>query len=549
MINLCKKMTEVKGIIIDIFNQKLFGGKITIEDGRIKEITETSDVPKQYILPGFIDAHVHIESSMLVPTVFSELSMKHGTIAAVCDPHEIANVLGTDGVEFMIENAENSPQKLFFGAPSCVPATNFETSGAGIGVEETDYLLKKDEIYFLAEMMNFPGVIFDDKEVVGKLELAKKYNKPIDGHAPMLSGDDLKKYASAGISTDHECTSIEEAEEKIGLGMKILIRNGSAAKDFDALYKLIDKYPDKVMFCTDDCHPDDLIERHISSMAAEAIRRGSNIFNVLRTACVNPVLHYNLPVGLLRKGDKADFIVVDDLRNFRLKEMYINGIQYVEDYALLYKGLQLESRPNNFNIEKISIKDIELAAKSAKAKVITAKDRSLLTGSEICEIKVKDGFAVSDQDKDILKIVVVNRYRQERPAVGFIKGFGLKNSAIATSVAHDSHNIIAVGTDDEKIVEAVNQVIEAKGGMSFVGENETELLELPVAGLMTDRNPAEVAEKYKLLTQKATKNGSALKAPYMTLSFMALLVIPELKLSDKGLFDGTKFQFTDLFVS
>ena len=541
-------MTEIKGIIVDIFNQKLFSGKITIKGGRIVDISDANDVPKQYILPGFIDAHVHIESSMLIPTRFSELSMKHGTIATVCDPHEIANVLGIGGVEFMIENAGNTPQKLFFGAPSCVPATNFETSGAAIGIEEIDYLLKKDEIYFLAEMMNFPGVIYEDKEVIGKLDLAKKYNKPIDGHAPMLTGGDLKKYAEAGISTDHECTSIEEAEEKIALGMKILIRNGSAAKDFDALYRLIDKYPDKVMFCTDDCHPDDLLEGHINKMVKEAIRRGCNIFNVLQVACVNPVLHYDIPVGLLRKGDIADFIVVDDFRDFRLKEMYINGIQFVQNYSLLYKSPALKERPNNFNIEKIKSEDIKLSAKSNKAKVITAKDRSLLTGFEIHDIKIKNGFAISDPENDILKIVVVNRYQKAMPIIGFIKGFGLKHSAIATSVAHDSHNIIAVGTDDEKIVEAINNIIETGGGMCFVGENETEVLELPVAGLMTDANPEETAEKYKKLTQKAIKSGSSLNAPFMTLSFMALLVIPQLKIGDKGLFDVNKFQFTEVFV-
>ncbi len=541
-------MTEIKGIIVDIFNQKFFEGKITIENGKITDISEATGVPKQYILPGFIDAHVHIESSMLIPARFSELSMKHGTIAAVCDPHEIANVLGIDGVEFMIENAKHTPQKLFFGAPSCVPATNFETSGAALGIEQTDYLLKKDDIYFLAEMMNFPGVIFEDKEVIGKLELAKKYGKPVDGHAPMLSGEDLKKYVSSGISTDHECTNIEEAEEKIALGMKILIRNGSAAKDFDALYPLIDKYPEKVMFCTDDCHPDDLIDGHINIMIKEAINRGSNIFNVLRVACVNPVLHYDIPVGLLRKGDNADFIIVDDFRNFELKEMYINGIPFVENYTLRYNAPLLGQRPNNFNIEKIKTQDIELPAKSTKVKVITARDRSLLTGLEVCNIKINNGLAVSDPDNDILKIVVVNRYRQAKPVVGFIKGFGLKNSAIATSVAHDSHNIIAVGTDDKKILKAINMLIDGRGGMCFVGDNEAEILELPVAGLMTDANPVETGEKYKILTQKVIENGSSLKAPFMTLSFMALLVIPELKIGDKGLFDVTKFQFTDLFV-
>ena len=539
---------KIKGKLVDIFNRQIYNAEITIENSKITEISKIDEEQEQYIIPGFIDSHIHIESSMLVPTRFAEISVPHGTVACVSDPHEIANVLGEAGIEFMIENSKDSPQKFFFGVPSCVPATDFETSGAVIDAEITDKLLQNDDIFFLAEMMNFPGVINEVPEVMSKLDLAKKYGKPIDGHAPLLSGDALKKYATAGITTDHECTNIKEAEEKIKLGMKILIRNGSAAKDFDNLFPLIDKYPDKVMFCSDDRHPDDLIEGHINILVKESIKRGAELFNVLQAACINPILHYNLPVGLLRKGDSADLIIVDNLQNFNIQKSIINGNIVFEKGEINFNIPKLEKKPNKFEKIKLLAEDIKIKAETQKIRVIKAFDKSLLTKQMIVDAKVKNGFLQIDTEKDILKIVVVNRYKKAKPSIAFINGIGLKKGALATSVAHDSHNIIAIGTSDEEIVNAINAVSENKGGMAISENNNISILPLPIAGLMSDSSGYEVAKKYEELNKKAKTLGTELNAPFMTMSFMALLVIPELKLGDKGLFDVTKFSFTNLFV-
>lgn len=539
---------QKKGKLVDIFNKKIYNAQITIENGKIAKIEELPEAPELYILPGFIDSHVHIESSMLVPSRFSQLSVMHGTVACVCDPHEIANVMGIDGVNFMIHNSKLVPQKFFFGAPSCVPATDFETSGSRIDVEQIDKLLQNDDIYFLAEMMNYPGVIFDEKEVANKIQLSQKYAKPIDGHAPLLKGEHLKKYVEAGISTDHECTNIDEAFEKIALGMKILIRSGSAAKDFEKLFSLIDQYPNQVMFCTDDCHPDDLVDHHINDMVKKSIAKGANLFNVLQAACLNPVVHYNLPVGLLRVGDKADFIVVDNIQNFNLQEMFIDGKCVFENSKINFNIPEYKSFPNNFVAKKINDFDLQLKAITNKARVIVAQDHSLLTNMEIKDIKVQNDFVQNDTENDILKILVLNRYKEAEPVVALIKGFELKKGAIATSVAHDSHNIIAVGTSDKEIATAINEVIKYKGGMCVVSDNQTSVLPLPVAGLMSADEPQKVANTYQKLNLKAKELGCRLSAPFMTLSFMALLVIPSLKISDKGLFDADKFQFTKLFI-
>lgn len=539
---------QKKGKIVDVFNRRIFNAEITVENGKIKKIEEIVEAPEQYILPGFVDSHIHIESSMLIPSRFSQLSITHGTVACVCDPHEIANVLGIEGVSFMINNSKLVPQKFFFGAPSCVPATDFETSGSRLDVEQIDKLLKNDDIYFLAEMMNYPGVIFGDKQVAQKLILAQKYAKPIDGHAPLLMGEQLKKYIEAGISTDHECTNIDEAIEKISLGMKILIRNGSAAKDFDNLFELIDKFPDKVMFCTDDCHPDDLLDHHINELVKKSIAKGANLFNVLQAACINPVIHYKLPVGLLRIGDRADFIVVDNIQDFNLKEMFIDGKCVFENCKISFDTSDYTSFPNKFVAEVISELELRLKAITNKARVIVAQDHSLLTKVEISDVKAQNDIVQIDTENDILKIVVLNRYKKTNPQVALIKGFGFKNGAIATSVAHDSHNIIAVGASDKEIVNAINALIKHKGGMCVVTDSEISILPLPVAGLMSTDEPQKVAKNYEILNQKAKNLGCRLTAPFMTLSFMALLVIPSIKLSDKGLFDGDKFQFTELFI-
>jgi adenine deaminase len=474
-------------------------------------------------------------------------------VATVSDPHEIANVLGVQGVEYMIENGNQVPFKFNFGAPSCVPATHFETAGAEVSVEDIEVLLQRPDILYLAEMMNFPGVLHDEKDVLAKISIAKMLGKPVDGHAPGLRGDDARKYIEAGITTDHECFTYEEALEKLKLGMKILIREGSAAKNFEALIPLLTDYPEHIMFCSDDKHPDDLIEGHINELVIRALRKGYSLFKVLRAACINPVEHYSLDVGLLKEGDKADFIIVEDLVSFKLIATYIDG------KCLAGPGSQRESGSgikkiiiplvNNFNCSPKSPSDFQVLAESPKNRIIEAINGEIITKSIVAEVLQKDGFLVADSQRDILKITVVNRYSDHLPAVAFIKNFGLQRGAIASCVGHDSHNIIAVGTSDEAICRAVNLIIEQKGGISAVSEVKEKVLALPVAGIMSDQDGFTVGKTYADIDRFVKEVlGSTLNAPFMTLSFMALLVIPELKLSDKGLFDGKKFAFTSLFV-
>ena len=499
-------------------------------------------------MPGLVDSHVHIESSMLIPSEFAKLAIKNGTVAVVTDPHEIANVLGINGVEFMIKNAEQTPLKTFFCAPSCVPATSFETSGAIIGPSEIEELFSKHKLNVLGEMMNYPGVIFDDIDVHKKLEIAKKYNAQIDGHIPGINGEQLEKYIASGISTDHECFGIDEAIEKIKLGMKVLIREGSAARNFNELFPLISKFNNMVMLCTDDSHPDDLIKYgHINKILKMGIKQDLDIFDLLFSASLNPIEHYNLPVGTLQKNDPADFIVVKDLQNFEIIETYIDGKLVYSNNRILF-NTKPEKPINKFFANKISSKDIEVKDKGKNIKVIEVIDKELITNSFTCKPKIINDNIVSNLEKDILKIVVYNRYSQtSKPQVGFINGFGLNSGAIATSIAHDSHNIIAIGCSDDEIVSAINEIVENKGGLSYVKDKDYYTLPLEFAGLMTQRPAEEVAEIYQQLNTVIKSNGSKLSSPFMTLSFMALLVIPKLKIGDKGLFDVEKFEFTDLF--
>jgi adenine deaminase len=473
------------------------------------------------------------------------MAVSHGTVATVSDPHEIANVLGVEGVKFMIENGKKAPLKFFFGAPSCVPATPFETAGAKLGSEEVEELLKMDEVKYLSEMMNFPGVLFGDEEVMKKIETAKKYNKVIDGHAPGLKGDDAKKYIEAGITTDHECFTMEEALDKISYGMKILIREGSAAKNFEALVGLLKYHPDQVMFCSDDKHPNDLEKGHMNELVRRAIAKGFDPLTVLRSCIYNPVKHYSLDVGLLQDGCNADFIIVDNLVDLNVIRTYINGVKVAEKGKSLIKHIN-ESTPNKFKAEKITPGQIMFAPHNGSIKVIKALDGQLITQSYHAVPKIENGNIISDTENDVLKMVVMNRYSVSQPAVAFINNFNLKRGAIASTVAHDSHNIIAVGTTDEEITKAINLLIEKKGGVSAVDGKDEMVLPLPVAGLMSAADGYEVAKLYDKLDKKAKEMGSMLSAPYMTLSFMALLVIPALKLSDKGLFDGKEFKFTDV---
>jgi adenine deaminase len=546
---------NITGFIVDVFNQQIFKGRIYVNVfGQIERIEETDVCEERYIMPGFIDSHVHVESSMLMPSEFARSAVTHGVVATISDPHEIANVLGVEGIEYFIKNGSQSGFKFFFGAPSCVPAAPFETSGAHLGVDEIDSLLHNEYIWYLSEMMNFPGVIAGDPEVKAKIDAAKKMNKPIDGHAPCISGTSLEKYVAAGISTDHECMDICEAEEKLSLGMKILIREGSAAKNFDALYPLINQYPSSVMLCTDDSHPDDLKKGYIDKLVDKALSNGINFFNLLKAVAVNPVLHYGIPVGLLRAGDYADFIITDSIKpGFRVLETYISGKLV---YDRVGESINLH-RPkieikNNFHAVPISIEDIRVESLNRDSKdirVIGVIDKELFTENIIVKPAVSGNEIISSINDDILKIVVLNRYVSgSKPVVGFIKGFGLKQGALSSTVAHDSHNLIAVGADDESIVKCINAVIETKGGIAVCSDGVVDILPLPVAGIISDKGIDEVAADYSRINGKAKQIGSTLTSPFMTLSFMALIVIPQLKICDKGLFDVSKFNYTGLFV-
>ena len=536
----------ISGNIVDVLNSRIYPGTVEVRDGRIASVTKERKKYGTFILPGLVDSHVHIESSMLVPSEFARLAVRHGTVAIVSDPHEIANVLGMEGVNYMIDNGRTVPFWFYFGAPSCVPATPFETSGARIGTEEVDRLLKRSDIKYLSEMMNFPGVLNSDPEVMAKIGLARKYGKPIDGHAPGLRGQALEKYIAAGISTDHETLEREEALEKLKLGMKILIREGSAAKSLDAFAGLIEDYPDQCLFCSDDKHPDDLALGHINELVKRALEIGIDRMKVLRCACVNPVRHYGLEVGLLQEGDSADFIEVDDLESFHVLRTFIQGRPVAERGKALIPQVAPKTI-NNFQARRKQLSDFSVKKAGERMEVIEAFDGQLFTNRLSVAPRIADGRVVSDTGQDILKIAVVNRYQDAPPAIGFIRGFGLKKGAIASSVAHDSHNIIAVGVTDEAICEAVNLIIEHQGGVAVVDDNEKGLLPLPVAGIMTAQDGFEAARLYSELDKLAKQLGSKLHAPFMTLSFMALLVIPRIKLSDKGLFDGERFRFINLF--
>lgn len=537
----------ISGQFIDLFLRHIYPAEISILDGKIATVTEITTAPPQFILPGFVDAHIHIESSMLVPTAFARLAVVHGTITTVSDPHEIANVCGMAGVQYMIDDAAKTPFKFFFGAPSCVPATTFETAGATLNAADVTTLLNSPDIWYLSEMMNYPGVLYNDSEVMAKIAAAKNAGKPVDGHAPGLHGEQAATYAAAGITTDHECFTLGEALDKIEAGMHIIIREGSAAKNFEALCDLLRTHPEKVMLCSDDKHPDELVLGHINTLVKRALQKGYDLFNVLRAACINPVHHYKLPVGLLRTGDAADFIVVDDLSSFNILQTWINGRLVAENGHTLLPTTQA-SIINNFNTSHRSPIDFAVKASGSQPiNVIEAIEGQLITNCVNAAPLIENGNIVSDVNNDILKIAVVNRYQPGEPvAVAFIKNFGLKRGALASTVAHDCHNIIAVGTTDEDLCTAVNALIDCKGGISVTNGTEVNTMPLPVAGLMSPEDGYDVATQYTRIDKLAKELGTPLKAPFMTLSFMALLVIPAIKLSDKGLFDGNKFAFTPL---
>jgi adenine deaminase len=541
---------SVSGQLVDIRKKQIYPAIVHVQDGVINKIEKpenNSQVPDQFILPGFIDSHVHIESSMLIPSEFARLAVVHGTVGTVSDPHEIANVCGIAGVDYMIENGKKVPFKFNFGAPSCVPATVFETAGAMIDSSAVEALLQRPEIVYLSEMMNFPGVLLKDPEVMKKIAAAHKAGKPVDGHAPGLRGEQAKQYIEAGISTDHECFTLEEAVDKLQHGMKIIIREGSAARNFEALIDLVEDHPNHMLFCSDDKHPDSLVAGHINELCARAVAKGIDVFHVLKAACVNPVLHYHLPIGLLQEGDDADFIVVKDLTNFKVLETYINGLLVAKDGKTLIERVS-STIINQFDCKLVSMDDLVVAEQTYPSAdglipVMEALDGQLITNKLTLPGTLVNGQWISNTENDILKMVVVNRYHQAPVAKCFIKNMGFKKGAIASSVAHDSHNIVAVGVDDESLAAAINLVIEERGGVScYADANQQQVLGLPVAGLMSTQDGYKVAEVYTSIDRMAKELGSTLQAPFMTLSFMALLVIPHLKLSDKGLFDGDRFE-------
>ena len=540
-------MRTISGNIVDVISKSIFKAVLQIDNGEIIDIKPTSEVEDQFIIPGFVDAHIHIESSMMLPSEFARYSVIHGTVACVCDPHEIANVCGVPGVDYMIENGKHSPMKFYFGAPSCVPSTQFETSGAELNAETVEKLLMRDDIYFLAEMMNFPGVIHKNREVYAKLDAAKRIGKPIDGHAPELRGEDLIAYVAGGITTDHECMTIAEAEAKMALGMTVQIREGSAAKNFDDLLSLLDNHSGNIMFCSDDKHPDDLMKNgHINALVRRAVAKGYDPIDVLRICSLTPIKHYKLDVGLLQLGDDADFVVVNNLTDFDVKATYIQGEKVSENGIPTFPRYVPSELINQFNAEKITTAQLHVIPTDGQLKVINVDDGQLFTHKILCQPKIVDGNIVSDVENDVLKLVVYNRYQPSVPAIGFIRNIGLKRGALASTVAHDSHNIVAVGTSDEEIASAINQIIDSKGGILACDGSKACLLSLPIGGLMSDAEGSRVAERYEEVDAMAKELGSTLHAPFMTVAFMSLLVIPELKLGDKGLFDGKNFRFVEL---
>ncbi|MCC6252457.1 MAG: adenine deaminase [Bacteroidia bacterium] len=537
----------MKANYVDIVNRNIFAAEVSVSQQKIISVEPINEQVEGYLLPGFIDSHIHIESSMVLPSEFAKVAVLHGTVATISDPHEIANVMGVPGVEYMIANSKTVSFHFFFGAPSCVPATAFETAGDTIDASQIENLMLHPDIWYLAEVMNYPAVINRDEEIMRKINAAHKAGKPVDGHAPGIVGMAIEKYYSAGISTDHECFTYNEGLEKLKLGMKVLIREGSAAKNYEALIPLIKDFPKQIMFCSDDKHPDDLLLGHINDTVKRAVEQGYDVFDVLHAACVLPVKHYKLPVGLLQPGNNADFILVNNLQEFKILKTYIKGNCVADNGKSL-----IQTSPyhiiNKFNCSKISANQLRVKSSTKKIKVIEALNKQLITNFITDELNIDNGFLQTETRKDILKIVVVNRYHHEAPpSVAFIKGFGLQQGAIASCIAHDSHNIVAVGVDDESITAAINMIIQNNGGISVSSpEKGDHILPLPVAGIMSPHPVSEIGAKYQHLHHMAKSMGCLLDAPYMTLSFMALLVIPALKISDKGLFDANNFRFVSL---
>ncbi len=536
---------EFAGRIVDVREGRVFPGRFHVENGKVVGLREDPSANGPLFLPGLVDAHVHIESSLLAPSEFARAAVVHGTVATVSDPHEIANVCGVPGVDWMIASAAASPLKVFFGAPSCVPATPFETAGASFGPAEIAELLDREGVWYLSEVMNFPAVIGGDPRMRAIIQCALDRDMPVDGHAPGVVGDALKAYAAAGIQTDHECVTLEEARQRVGLGMEVAIREGSAARNFDALWPLLLEKPESCFFCSDDRHPDDLVVSHVDGMVRRAIDNGVPAMDAVRAATLNPVRHYGLPVGLLGEGDPADFIAVPGFEDFRVAGTWIGGRKVADQGKTLLASVPVEPI-NVFETNPVAESDLEIPARpGGSLAVIVAEDGQLVTGRESVRPTEQDGSVVADPSRDLLKIAVVNRYRPAQPVVGLIRNFGLRSGALAGSVAHDSHNVVAVGADDQSLCRAINAVIGEKGGLAFHGPETACTHPLPVVGLMGTGDAWEAAEAFSRLTRLARDAGCPLRSPFMTLSFMSLLVIPSLKIGDKGLFDVGSFSLVD----
>lgn len=537
-----RKTMKLKGNLVDVFTEDVYPAEVTF-DKEIVSIQKIDQEQSLYILPGFIDSHIHIESSMLCPSRFAEAAIPHGTTCTISDPHEIANVVGMEGIEYMIKDAQ--VLKVYYTAPSCVPATAFETSGGTITDKDIDTLFKRYNLISLGEVMNFPGVILKNYEIMKKIAVAKKYEKPIDGHAPGLSGADLKAYCDQGISTDHECTSLEEAQEKQNLGMKIMIREGTAPKNLKALLGL--DY-DRCFLVSDDLHAEDLQKGHIDCLLKKAVSHGIDPVKAVKMVTINPAEHYSLNNGVIAPQRAADIVLVDDLSQFSVKKVFIDGVLQAVDGKPLFtvNPIQLKS---TLSTTRVSPSDYAVRSENptVKVRVITVVEGQLCTKASEAYLSCENGVVLTDTEQDILKLAVVERYGHNRIAIAFVRGFGLKEGALASSVAHDSHNIICVGVSDRCMAEAVVTLRDIEGGIVSCN-TETRFLKLPVGGLMSYEPVDTVAEYHKEVEEYAQKMGCTLENPFMQLSFLALLVIPELKLSDKGLFDSERFAFVDVIL-
>jgi len=553
------------GSLVNVYSGNISESYIGVKDGRIIYVggkpiraTKNLDVGSKFILPAYIDGHVHIESSLVTPSQFALAAIPRGTCCVVADPHEIANVCGVEGIKYMIEDSARTPLKIYFMIPSCVPATNLETSGAKIGLKEIEELKGLKQILGLGEVMNFPGVIKGEEEVMAKIRACE--GMVIDGHAPGLRGEELCAYIAAGVMSDHESVTAEEAMEKISLGMWVMIREGSTAKNLSELAAIVSKgCPERVMLVTDDQHADDLLaEGHLDHVLRRAVEEGIDPVDAVRMVTVKPAEYFGLRrLGGVSPGKCADMVIVDDLKEFKAEMVFIDGRIVAKEGKYLGsvgRSIVKKEVEKTVHIGELLPADLKVIHRGPEGKVetrvIEVVPDQIITNEMLCELPVENGEVLPDLEKDIVKICVVERHRETgRIGKGFVKGFGLKEGALASTVAHDSHNIIAMGVSDDEICRAVNRLREINGGLVAVNGNEVKSeLPLPIAGLMSDRGVEFVAERMDELNKSASDLGCHLRSPFMALSFLALPVIPKLKITDLGLVDVEQMKVVDLLV-